>query len=205
VVTSATDPPVAIKPSRAWFAVVAALFAVSLILAFFLARSAVQTVDFSMNSVSGDTVDVGDERLSIFAPEDFPTPSLISCTVTGPSGRQIPLDESGAELTLNGQDRIGRTPPDLAAGTYQLNCADRSGPLDADAFGVVSTAGWTDAILKLVAAVIIAGVAGLVAITIVIVTAVLRSNARRRAIQPQPPYVPPPSGYPPPPGYPPAP
>jgi hypothetical protein len=38
----------------------------------------------------------------------------------------------------------------------------------------------TDAILKLVAAVTIAGVSGLVAITIVIVTAVLRSNARPR-------------------------
>jgi hypothetical protein len=220
VVTSTTDPPVAIKPSRAWYAVAAALFVGGLIPAVFLVRSAVQAVDFGMSSISGGTIEVQDKRLSIFAPEDVPAPRLITCTVTGPTGQQIPLDVSGTELNLDGQERVGRTPEDLAAGTYQLNCADRSGPLDADAFDVLSTEGWTDAILKIVGAVILVGVCGLVAITIVIVTAVLRSNARRRAIQPQPPYVPPPppgyppppppgypppAGHPPPPGYPPAP
>ena len=202
---STTGQPVAIKPSRAWYAVAAALFFASLVTAVLLTRSAVGSVDFSIDSIDGPAIEVHDERLSIFAPEDFPTPSLITCTVSGPGGQQIPLDDSGAELTLGEQERIGRTPEDLPAGTYQLSCSDSSGQLATDEFAVASTEGWTDAILTIVAAVLIAGLAGLIAITVTIVTAVLRSNARRRAIQPQPPYPPPPPPYPPPPGYPPPP
>ena len=202
--TSTTDPPVAIKPSRAWYIVAAAIFVGSLIPAVILVQNATQDVDFGMESVTDGSIQVGDQRLSIFAPEDFPAPSLISCTVSGPGGQQIPLDTSGAELTLGQRERIGRTPEDLAPGVYQLSCADRSGEIDPSAFHVLSTHGWTDAILKIVVAAILAVLAGLVAITVVVVTAVLRSNARRRAIRPWPPYPPPPpTGYPPPPGYPP--
>jgi len=200
VTTSTTDPPVAIKPSRAWYAVAAAIFIASLVPAVILIQNAADDVDFGMDSITDGSIHVSDQRLSVFAPADFPAPSLITCTVSGPGGQQIPLDESGAELTLGQRERIGRTPEDLPPGVYQLSCADRSGEIDPNAFHVLSTEGWTDAILKIVVGAVIAVLAGLIAITIVIVTAVLRSNARRRAIQPRWPYPPPPPpGYPPPP------
>lgn len=173
----------------------AAIFVGSLIPTVILAQDAAQGVDFGMDSITGGTIQVHDQRLSVFAPEDFPAPSLITCTVSGPGGQQIPLDKSGSDLTLGQRERIGRTPADLPAGAYQLSCADQSGEIDPNAFSVLSTEGWTDAILKIVAAAVIAVLAGLVAITVVIVTAVLRSNARRRAIRPWPYPPPPPPGY----------
>lgn len=204
--TSGIVPTVRIKPSRIWYLVAAALFVASLIPAFFLARSGMQTIDLSVDPIAGDSIEIHDERLSVFTPPHVSVPELITCSVTTPDGRLIPLDESFDDLSIDGRERIGRTPADLPAGTYGLTCSDGSGAIAVDDFGVRSTEGWTEAFLKIGAAAVLPGFVGLVAITIAVVTGVRRSSARRRTLQPATPAgpPPPPPGYPPPPaGYPP--
>jgi hypothetical protein len=189
---------VAIKPARFWYVVAAALFVGSLIPAFFLARSGIDKIDLSVDLLTGNTIEVHeDEQLSIFAPAHFSLPELLNCTVTPSGGQPVPLDSSANELSFDGHERVGLTPEGLPEGTYQLRCQDGRSLVPLDGFGVRSTEGWTQAILMIVAAAVIPGVAGLTAITIAVVTAVQRSSARRRLLRPPPPYSP--AGYPPPP------
>jgi len=199
VSASGTEPKVEIRPSRAWYVVAALIFVGSLIPAFFLARSGIQTIDLTVDTISGDSIEIHDEQLSVFAPPHVSSPGLITCAITTLDGRSIPLDESFDDLSLDGRERVGRTPEDLPEGTYGLRCSDGSGALAVDDFGVRSTQGWTEAFLKIGAAALLPGIAGLVAITIAVVTGVRRSSARRRALEPVispgPPTHP---GYPPP-------
>jgi hypothetical protein len=194
---SSGDSSTAIKPSRMWYWVAAALFVGSLIPAFFLVRSGVDTIDLSVDELNGDTIEVDDQSLSVFAPEYLSVPELLDCTVTPPGGEPIPLESPSNELSLDSHERVGVIPDGLPEGSYRLRCADGAGVVPIDGFGIRSTEGWTEAILKIVAAVVVPGVAGLVAITIAVITAVRRSSARRRALRPAT-YGPPP-GYPPPP------
>ena len=197
--------PASIKPRRFWYVVAVGLFVGSLVPAFFLAKSGLETIDLSVDPVTGDTIEIHDEQLSVFGPAHFSMPGLLRCTLTPPGGgRPIPLDYASTDLTLDGHERVGVTPDGLPEGSYRLACAAGSDPIDSTSFGVRSTEGWTVAILELVAAVVIPGIAGLTAITIAVITAVRRSSARRRLLQPTTPMGPP--GYPPPPpGYPPRP
>jgi hypothetical protein len=189
--------PAVIKPARMWYWVAAVLFVGGLIPAFFLARSGIDTIDLSVDEIDGDTIQVHDEQLSVFAPKHLSLPELLDCTVTPPGGDPIPLDMSSNELSLDSHDRVGLTPEGLAEGPYQLRCQNGPNPIAVDGFGVRSTEGWTEAILMVVAAVVIPGVAGLAAVTIAVITAVRRSSARRRLLQPSTPTVP--YGHPPPP------
>jgi hypothetical protein len=199
VSTSGTGSTVEIRPSRTWYVVAALIFVGSLIPAFFLARSGIQTIDLTIDTISGDSIEIHDEQLSVFAPPQVSSPGLITCTITTPDGQSIPLDESFDDLSLDGRERVGRTPDGLSEGTYGLRCSDGSGAIAVDGFGVRSTQGWTEAFLKIGAAALLPGIAGLVAITIAVVTGVRRSSARRRALEPtNPPGPPPHPGYPPP-------
>jgi len=99
-------------------------------------------------------------------------------------GRPIPLDDSFNDVPVSRHDRVGLLPDDLPAGTYRLRCENGGTAIDVDGFGVRSTEGWTDAILMLIAAIVLPGIAGLTAITIVVITAVRRSSARSRGRRP---------------------
>jgi hypothetical protein len=177
-----------VGPSRVWYWVALAIVVGSLIPTYFMARSALDTLDFSIEAIDDGIVEVHDERLSVFWPGEL-ADQLVQCSVTPEgSSREIPLDVSTNELTIDGNQRVGLLPDDLPEGTYRLRCESGGTPVDVEGFGVQSTEGWTDAILLLIAAILLPIVAGLIGITIAVITAVRRSSARRQRLRPPPPY-----------------
>jgi hypothetical protein len=180
---------VGIKPSRVWYGVAVAIFVGSLVPVFFLARSAFDTLSLGGDPVGDDgAIEVRDRGLSVFAPGDVSEPGPISCTVNpSDGGRPVSLVDELGSASINGYEKVGSVPDDLPAGTYGLRCTDGDTVIDVDEFGTQSTEGWPRAILQVVIAVVIAGAAGLTAITIAVITAVRRSSARRRQLRPPPP------------------
>jgi hypothetical protein len=176
-----------VKPSRVWYLVALGLVVGSLVPTYFMARNALDTLEFSVAPIDKGMIEVHDERLSVFAAPHLSS-AAISCNVTPASGgRSIPLETSSNDVSISNQDRVGLLPGDLPAGAYQLRCKSGGHAVDVDGFGVRSTEGWTDAILLLVAAILLPIFAGLIAITIAVLTAVRRSSRRRERLQP-PPY-----------------
>jgi hypothetical protein len=177
-----------VGPSRVWYGVAVAVFVGSLIPVFFLARDAFDTLSLSVDPIGEDgTFEVHDRQVSVFAPPDVS--ARVAIPGRGPpraGGEPISLSQLG-EATINSYESVGDLPEDLAAGTYRLRCTDGNSVVDLDGFGTQSTEGWGRAILEVVLAAIIGIFAGLIGITIAVITAVRRSSARRRRLRP-PPY-----------------
>jgi hypothetical protein len=177
-----------VGPSRGWYWVAAGIVMASLVAAFFLARSAFDTLSLSVDPVADDgTFEVHDQQLSVFAPPEVSAPESISCTAIPANGGE-PISLSGlGDASINNYESVGELPENVPAGTYRLRCTDGQTVVDLQGFGTQTTDGWPRAILTVILTVIGVIVVGLIAITIVIVTAVQRSSARRRRLDPPPP------------------
>ncbi len=173
-----------VGPSKAWYFVALVIVVGSLVPTYFMARSALDTLDFSVEAIDNGTVEVHDEQLSVLAAPNVEG-ALLSCSVTPSSGGEpVPLDISSNDVSIDSRGRVGLLPDGLPEGAYQLRCESGGTPVDVEGFGVQSTEGWTDAVLLLIAAVLLPIFVGLVGITIAVITAVRRSAARRRRLKP---------------------
>lgn len=170
-------------PSRWWYAVAAAIFAVSLAPTFVLGTSLAQSIrGWSVEQVdNGDTVSIGQTQKAVFvrsgAADHAPD---VSCTLTAQDGTTYPAPRPGSSLTVNDWVRVGLSTSTTPPGEYEVQC---DGGLRTIA--VADNPDIVGGLAKAAGALAAPALGFVLALTIVIVTLVRRTNAKNRRLRQQ--------------------
>jgi NADH:ubiquinone oxidoreductase subunit 3 (subunit A) len=187
------------RPSAWWYALPAMLLVVATLASVLLFVWAFDRFADVARSVSGGTVEVSDEQLSIFAtgPGDLdptaPTPPG-RCTLTPTAGgAPVTTESSSIDLSYSAGDRqwerIAVVPGSATPGRYEIACPGYT----IDELRVASTDGIKDGVLLVVAAVIVPIVGLVLAVVTFVVVLVLRNRSKNRNRAAASAYLPPPA------------
>ncbi|MGH3498663.1 MAG: hypothetical protein ACRDP1_14470 [Nocardioidaceae bacterium] len=174
-----------IRPSRAWYAVAAAIFLVSLIPTYLLGRAAVGSVSSDVTALSSHRATLDGTEKAVFSRTPGAASDISSCTATPVGGGPaVKLNRGIASVTVSSGgdswERVGIVPGGTAAGAYAIVCKDSSGATVGAALGVGRDPNVGSFVFKVIIALIIPAIAALVALAIAVVTGLRRSRVRKR-------------------------
>lgn len=167
-------------PSRWWYTIAAALAIGSLIVATMIGFSVADKFEGASIKPVGedDTIEItAAKQLAVYS--DAEMDARLTCTATPDNGgAPVEFSNPTASLTINSWNRIALSPKDTAAGSYALSCTPGSSlSADVSHLGVGNNPEIGGAIGRIVGALAVGGLGMLIALVIVIVTAVRRYKA----------------------------